>query len=251
MDRMVYIAMSGANETMLAQSNVSHNLANAATPGFKADLNYFKSQAVEGEGMKTRVFGVDTGKATDFMPGTMQQTGRDLDVAIQGEGWFTVQAANGEEAYTRRGDLQVDANGMLSTSNGLPMMGDGGPIAIPPAEKITIGADGTISIIPQGGNAKQMAVVDRSKMVKPEWAQMEKGEDGLMRLKADENGDRPVAEADEAQRLQQGFLEGSNVNTVNEMVKMIELQRRFEMQVKMMKTAKDMADSAATVMRFS
>ncbi len=251
MDRMVYIAMSGANETMLAQSNTAHNLANAATPGFLADLQYFKSQAAKGEGMETRVFGVTEGKVSDFKPGSMQMTGRDLDIAVMGDGWFAVQAPDGQEAYTRRGDLQVDANGLLSTSDGLPMMGEGGPIAIPPAEKISIGADGTISIVPQGASAKEMAVIDRIKMVAPQYDQMEKGMDGLMRMKPDQNGDRPVAEADIEQKLQQGMLEGSNVNTVNEMVNMIELQRRFEMQVKMMKTAKDMADSSATIMRSS
>jgi flagellar basal-body rod protein FlgF len=249
MDRMVYIAMSGANETMLAQANTSHNLANVSTPGFRADLNYFRSKAVEGEGWETRVFGVTEGKTTDFKPGTIQATGRDLDVSVMGEGWFAVQAPDGNEAYTRRGDLQVDANGLLTTSNGLPMMGEGGPIAIPPAETITIGSDGTISIIPLGADAKQLAVIDRIKMVAPQYDQMEKDMDGLMRLKADDNGDRPTAEADASIRLQQGMLEGSNVNAVNEMVNMIELQRRFEMQVKMMKTAKDMADSSATIMR--
>jgi len=250
MDRMLYVAMSGANETLLAQANVSNNLANASTPGFLADLNYFRTHKVEGEGMQTRFNGVDHGNAPDFKPGTISSTGRDLDIALQGDGWFVVQAPDGSEAYTRRGDLQIDPNGFVTTSNGLPMMGAGGPIVIPPAEKVSIGSDGTISIIPIGAGPNETAEVDRIMMVAPEYAQMEKGEDGLMRMKANENGERPLAPPDPEQRLQQGMLEGSNVNTVNEMVNMIELQRKFEMQIKMMKTAKEMADNSASMMRF-
>ena len=250
MDRMLYVALSGANETAIAQSNVSNNLANASTPGFLADLNYFRSVPIDGEGDKTRVNAVDHGNAVDFKPGTKMTTGRDLDIALQGDGWFVVQAPDGSEAYTRRGDLQIDPNGFVTTSNGLPMMGAGGPIVIPPAEKVSIGSDGTISIIPIGAGPNETAEIDRIMMVAPEYAQMEKGEDGLMRMKADENGDRPLAPPDPNQRLQQGMLEGSNVNTVNEMVDMIELQRKFEMQIKMMKTAKEMADSSASMMRF-
>ena len=244
MDRMLYVAMSGAKETLHAQTATSNNLANASTTGFLADLQQFRSMPVYGEGKPTRVYALSERPATDFKHGSVQMTGRDLDVAVAGDGWLTVQANDGTEAYTRRGDLQVDPNGLIKTGNGLPLMGDGGPIAIPPADKITIGADGTISIVPQGGDPTQLAVVDRIKMVSPQYDQMEKGLDGLMRLK----GGQP-APADAAQRLIQGALASSNVNTVNEMVNMIELQRKFEMQVKMMKAADEMANASASLMR--
>ncbi len=244
MDRMLYIAMSGAKETMLSQANTSNNLANASTTGFVADLNQFRSMPVFGQGQPTRVYAMNERPATDFTPGSKMMTGRDLDVAMAGDGWFAVQAKDGNEAYTRRGDLQIDANGLITTGNGLPLLGDGGPIAIPPADKVTIGTDGTISIVPQGGNPTQMAVIDRIKMVAANYDEIEKSLDGLMRLKSGNN-----APADPAQRLLQGFLESSNVNTVNEMANMIELQRRFEMQVRMMKTAGEMAEGSATIMR--
>lgn len=244
MDRMLYIAMSGAKETLLSQQATSNNLANATTTGFVADFHQFRSMPVFGEGQPTRVYAMSERPATDFKPGSMMMTGRDLDVAVSTGGWLAVQAADGGEAYTRRGDLQVDANGLVTTGNGLPLMGDGGPIAIPPADKITIGSDGTISIVPQGGDPTQLAVVDRIKMVAGQYDQLEKGNDGLMRLKSGE-----PAEADATQRLLQGVLESSNVNGVKEMVSMIELQRRFEMQVKMMKTANEMATSSASIMR--
>ena len=244
MDRMLYIAMSGAKETMHSQSTTSNNLANASTSGFLADLQQFRSMPVFGPGQATRVYAMSERPATDFAPGAKMMTERDLDVAVSGDGWFAVQSKDGNEAYTRRGDLQIDANGLVTTGNGLPLLGDGGPIAIPPAEKVTIGSDGTISIVPEGGDPTQLAVIDRIKMVAPHFDQMRKGQDGLMRLESGE-----PAEADAAQRLVQGFLESSNVNAVNEMVNMIELQRRYEMQVRMMKTADEMASGAASLLR--
>ena len=244
MDRMLYVAMSGARETLIAQGNASNNLANANTSGFLADLNQFRSMPVFGDGHPTRVYAMDERPGSDFSHGSVQQTGRDLDVAVKDGGWIAVQGADGNEAYTRRGDLKVDTNGLLTTGNGLPVMGNGGPIALPPFDAIDIGTDGTISIRPQGAAANEVAVIDRIKLVAPQYEQMLKGEDGLMHLKSGEQ-----AEAAAEQRLVSGALEASNVNVVNEMVDMIELSRRFEMQIKMMKTAEDNAQAAASILR--
>ena len=244
MDRMLYVAMSGAKETMLAQANNSNNLANANAPGFLADLQQFRSMPVFGDGYPTRAYGLSERPGTDFTHGDQVHTGRDLDVAIAGEGWFAVQARDGSEAYTRRGDLTVDVNGLLTTGNGLPVLGNGGPIAIPPAEKLDIGPDGTISILPLGQSAAQMAVIDRIKMVNPANDQLAKGRDGLLRLKSGE-----AADEDGALRLNSGVFEGSNVNIVNAMVDMIELSRRYEMQVKMMQTAKSIEEASTRIMR--
>ena len=244
MDRMLYVAMSGDKETMLAQASNSNNLANANAPGFLADLQQFRSMPVFGDGYPTRAYGLSERPGTDFTHGDQVHTGRDLDVAIAGEGWFAVQARDGSEAYTRRGDLTVDVNGLLTTGNGLPVLGNGGPIALPPAEKLEIGPDGTISILPLGQNATEMAVIDRIKMVNPASDQLVKGKDGLVRLKSGE-----AAEEDGALRLNSGVFEGSNVNIVNAMVEMIELSRRYEMQVKMMQTAKTMEEASTRIMR--
>lgn len=244
MDRMVYIAASGAGETLVAQGNAANNLANANTTGFLADLNQFRSMPVFGAGHPTRVYALDERAQTDFNHGAIQETGRDLDIAVKTGGWFAVQGRDGSEAYTRRGDLRFDANGVLTTGNGLPVMGNGGPIALPPFDSVLIGADGTISIRPQGAAANELAVIDRIKMVAPMFDELNKGEDGLMRLP---NGEE--ADADAEQRLVSGALESSNVNIVDEMVNMIELSRRFEMQVKMMKTAEENASSSAALLR--
>lgn len=244
MDRMLYVAMSGASETLLAQSTNSHNLANANTTGFLADLQQFRSMPVFGEGFPTRVYALSERPKLDFTPGPIHATERDLDVAVKGDGWITVQAPDGSEAYTRAGDLQIDANGLLMTGTGLPVIGNSGPIAIPPAEKIEFATDGTISIRPLGQGANALAVIDRIKLVNPSIDSLDKGEDGLIRLK-----DGTVAQADANAQLVAGYLEGSNVNMVDAMVDMIELARRFEMQVKMMKTAEETDSASASLLR--
>ncbi len=244
MDRSLFVVMSGAKETLHAQAAVSNNLANVNTAGFKADLEQFRSMPVFGPGHPSRVYALDERPATDFDPGATQTTGRDLDIAIKGEGWITVQAPDGSETYTRRGDLRVSPNGLLETGNGLPVMGENGPIAIPPAQKIDIGQDGTISIVPLGENPDTLVIVDRIKLVNPDPAQLEKGLDGLIRLKNGESAD-----ADANVTLIPGSLEGSNVNSVSALVEMIELARRFELQIKMMKTAEEDADATAQLLR--
>jgi flagellar basal-body rod protein FlgF len=244
MDRMLYVAMSGAKETLLAQSANNSNIANASTTGFKADLQQFRSMPVFGNGHPTRVYAMSERPATDFSPGPVVQTGRDLDVAINGEGWIAVQARDGTEAYGRAGDFRTDANGFLTTGAGLAVLGDGGPIAIPPAEKVMIGSDGTISIRPIGAQANELAIVERIKLVNPALSDLTKGPDGLIRRK-----DGQPAEADAAVRVVQGAIEGSNVNPAGALVDMIELSRKFELQVKMMKTADENAQQSASILK--
>jgi flagellar basal-body rod protein FlgF len=242
MDRMLYIAMSGAKQTMLAQAVVSNNLANANSTAFRADLAAFRAMPVYGEGAPTRVYAMAERAATDVAPGVIQSTGRELDMAIEGEGWFAVQARDGNEAYTRAGDLRIAAGGMLVTGAGHPVLGNGGPIVIPAAEKIEIGVDGTISIQPVGQAASALAVVDRIKLVRPDAAELVKGDDGLMRAQ-----DGTPFDADANVSLTSGALETSNVNTVEALVQQITLARQFELQVKLMRTAAE-NDAATTQM---
>jgi flagellar basal-body rod protein FlgF len=238
--------MSGAKETLLAQATNSSNLANANTPGFLADLQQFRSMPVYGDGYPTRVYALSERPNIDFKSGSIVHTGKELDVALNGKGWIAVQAPDGSETYTRRGDLKLDANGLLTTGNDLPVIGNGGPIAIPPAEKIDIAPDGTISIRPLGQAANELAIVDQIKMINPENSEMEKGMDGLMRLK-----EGATAEPDSSLQLVSGALESSNVNVVDSMVDMIELARRFEIQVKMMKTAEEMEQGSTSILQMS
>jgi flagellar basal-body rod protein FlgF len=246
MDRSLYIAMSGAKQTLLAQTANANNLANSQTTGFKSDLEQFRSMPVFGDGFPTRVYAMTERPGTDLSQGAMQTTGRDLDVAINGEGFFVVQGADGSEAYTRAGDLRVTPEGLLQTGAGLQILGQDGPISIPPAEKLSIGSDGTISMIPLGSNATTLAVVDRIKMVKPALDNIEKGSDGLLHTK-----DGQLLEASSDVSLAQGVLEGSNVNAIEAMVGMIELARNFELQSKVMKNADENSAISAKLMQMA
>ncbi len=244
MDEMIYIAMTGAKQTEYAQAINSNNLANVSTTGFRADLHAFSSVPVEGPGVETRVNAVVDSYGTDFSNGPVANTGRDLDIAIQGGGFIAVQAPDGTEAYTRRGDLQESAGGLLTTGSGHLVMGEGGPVAIPPASKITIGGDGTISIQPLGQGPETLSQLDRLKLVNPDPSQLYKGEDGLFRLQDD-----AVAEADANVKVLSGQLEQSNVNVAKTLVNMIELARQYEMQVNVIRTSEENADQAAQIMR--
>lgn len=246
MDRSLYIAMSGAKQTLLAQTANANNLANANTTGFKADLEQFRSQPVFGAGFPTRVYAQNENPGTNFTAGALQTTGRNLDVAVSGDGWLAVQSPSGAEAYTRAGDLRVGPEGLLQTGSGLQVIGQGGPIAVPPFEKLDIGKDGTISIIPLGNNAANVAVIDRIKLVNPPLETLEKGADGLIHSK----DAAPVA-ADANVNLVPGALEASNVNSIQAMVDMIELAKSFELQTKVMNTAKDNANASSELLKLA
>ena len=233
MDKLLYIASSGANQDLVATSLRANNLANAQTNGFKAQLEQARSMPVYGEGLPTRVFAMTESPTNNYESGPMIQTGRDLDVAVQGDGWFAVQDAQGNEAYSRDGNFQLGADGVLEDVHGNMVMGDTGPIFLPvPLDNLNIAADGTISIRPQGAPESVLEEVGRLKLVKPEYRDMERGNDGLFRLQ-----DGSIAQADETVAIRTGMLEGSNVNAIDEMVNMLSLQRHYELQVKMMKKA--------------
>lgn len=237
MDRLIYLAMSGAKATMQRQDIVAHNLANVSTVGFKAELAAFRSVPVQGQGASTRAFALETTPGYNVDAGPIQTTGRNLDVAMKGNAWLAVQATDGTEAYTRAGSLQVNAEGLLTTGNGLTVLGDGGPITMPPNAEYLIGADGSISA--KVGNQRS-TVVGRLKLVTPE-APLTRGTDGLMRA-AEE------LPADAGARLQDGALEGSNVSAVETMVAMISAARQFEQQMKMLASAQEKEQAATKLL---
>lgn len=241
MDRLIYTAMTGASQAFMRQAGVANNLANASTTGFRAMEHRFRAVPVQGPGSPTRAFVVDASVANVFDQGPLMATGRPLDVAVQGAGWIAVEGANGAEAYTRAGNLQINVNGQLQTASGLNVLGDGGPIAIPPDNSITIAPDGTVSAIPLFGTPNNVNVVGRIKLVNPPEDQLVRGDDGLFRTPA-------PAEVDENVKLAAETLEGSNVNPVDSMVSMISLARQFEMQIKMLQTADANASKASQIL---
>lgn len=244
MDRGLYIAMSGAKEILLAQGINANNLANVNTDGFRADFEQARSMPVFGPVHPSRVYAMTEHPGIDFTAGGLETTGRDLDVAIQGKGWLAVQAKDGSETYTRAGDLQITQDGMLVTGSGMPVLSENGPIVVPPYQKVEIGEDGTVSVIPIGNNAVGLTAIAQMKLVEPPLDQLKKGEDALLRLK--EGGTTP---ASANVKLITGALESSNVNPVESMVQMIELQRQFELNIKMMKTLENTESAGSQLMK--
>lgn len=244
MDRVIYTAMTGAKHLFNQQAGVAHNLANASTTGFRAQEHKFRAVPVQGEGMPTRVFAVDASVADDFSAGPLTFTGRPLDVAIHGKGWLAVQSADGGEAYTRAGSFVFDPDGQLQTRDGRMVMGDGGPITIPPDSKVTIAPDGTISAVPETGAQNAVNVIGRLKLVNPPEGDLVRGGDGLFRLR-----DGSAAPNDETVRVASETLEGSNVNVVDSMVSMISLARQFDMQMRLIQNAQTNDQQASRLLQ--
>lgn len=242
---MLYLAMSAAKNTLQAQAIVSHNLANASTTGFRADLLQFRSMPVFGAGKASRVYALPERPGTDFSPGRIDHSGNELDVAIDGEGLIAIQMPDGSEAYTRAGDLHMTSTGLLENGAGYPVLGNAGPISIPQAEKIEIAVDGTVSVRPSGQDEKTLVTVDRIKLVNPALELIYKGLDGQFRLK-----DSSLAAADANVRIIPGALESSNVNMVSALVDMIALARQFEMNIRTMHSVEENDQSATQILRF-
>jgi flagellar basal-body rod protein FlgF len=244
MDRFLYVSMTGAKETLRAQTVNNHNLANASTTGFRADLSAFQSRAVAGTGYASRTYATNATVGWDASQGALTSTGRDLDVGIQGPGWIAVQGADGREAYTRAGDLRIEPTGLLLNGAGQQVMGEGGPISIPPHTSLMIAADGTISIVPVGQGPETTSQVGRIKLVNPPAESLVRGDDGLFRTV-----DGSDAPPDASVRVASGVLEASNVNIADAMVNMIELSRHFDLQVKAMRTAEENAAASAQLLK--
>ncbi len=246
MDRLIYTAMTGAKHALEQQATTSHNLANATTTGFRAQIDQFRAVPVQGAILPTRAFVVDSTTGSDFRSGVIQQTGRELDVAVQGDGWIVVQADDGNEAYTRNGSLKLDENGVLQTHDGRNVMGDGGPLSIPPGRNVTIGKDGTVSLVPDGSDATGLTSIGRLKLVNPPAESLVRGDDGLFRIK-----DGQTAAVDPNVKVIGGALESSNVNVVDAMVNMISLARSFDMHMKLLQNAESNDSKASQLLSLS
>jgi len=242
MDKLLFTAMSGASRVMMAQQVHANNLANVNTSGFRADIEQAESIAVKGQGYNSRTLVAARAGGTDFSSGALQNTDNPFDMAIRGEGFFAVEAGENDEAYTRAGNFHLDAEGGLMLGD-RPVVGDGGPVMIPPYQQLDVGTDGTISIVPQGGGLVQE--VGRLKLVKPDLANLHKSQDGLFRVA----GAGGQAEMDETVTVASGYLESSNVNAIDALINNMSLSRNFEFQVKMMKTAEDLATAGNRIVR--
>lgn len=246
MDRLIYTAMTGAKHILNQQATTSHNLANATTSGFRAQLDSFRAVPVVGEALPTRTFVVDATVGTNFASGTIHQTGNGLDVAVHGKGWITVQLEDGSEAYTRSGNLKLTENGILQTQSGINVMGDGGPISVPPDVEVSFAKDGTVSGVSTNTTPNIVTALGRLKLVNPPEETLVRGDDGLFRTK-----DGNPAEADENVVVVGGAVEGSNVNVAEAMVNMISLARNFEMHMNLLKNAESNSAKATQILSLS
>jgi flagellar basal-body rod protein FlgF len=244
MDRLIYTALSGMRGAMARQTTTANNLANANTTGFRAEMSSASALWVRGSGLQSRAPVSQEVVAADMAPGSVNQTGRDMDVAIRGDALLAVQADDGSEAYTRRGDLQVSPSGVVTTGDGHPVLGDGGPLTLPPADSVRIANDGAIWIVPAGGDPNQPQQVDRLKLANPAGARVQKGLDGLFRVV-----DGGALPSDPDARIIPHALEGSNVNTSQTLIDMIEASRSWDTQLQLITQAREMDTSAADLMR--
>ena len=227
--QMMYLALTGLNATMDRMTSATNNLANASTTAFKAQQPVFQAQPLFGQGLADRVDVAAARDAVNFKAGPIEGTGRDLDVAVKGEGWIAVQAKDGSTALTRNGSLSISATGVLQSSDGNPVLGKGNaPITLPPLQKVTIGTDGTISGVAVGQTPDQIATINRIMLVNPPTSTLTRRSDGLFA-----QPDRPTPDA--SVQLQVGALEGSNANPIETMMSMIENTRAFQMQTELMR----------------
>jgi flagellar basal-body rod protein FlgF len=241
MDRMIYTAMTGANAAQHRQQLLSNNLANASTPGFRAELATFRAVPVRGDGSTTRVFALEATAGHSDAPGPVTNTGRNLDVAVRGGSYLSVQGLDGTEAYTRAGALEVNPEGTLVSAQGLPVLSDGGPLTVPSGAQVDIGEDGTVTARVPGQPGQALG---KLKLVTPDDEnRLRRGEDGLFRPV---QGD--TLDADATARVQSGALEGSNVNPIEAMVGMIAVARQFEVQMRMLQNGEKNDQTAAQLL---
>lgn len=243
MDKLAYTTVNAMKSLMNRQTAIANNMANSETIGFKADMVSAKAQYLNGPGHESRAMSVERDMQADMNGGAIMQTDRSLDIALEGDAMLAVQDADGEEAYTRRGDLKIAPSGALLTGDGFPILGDAGPVTLPPSERVDIGADGTITIVPVGGDPAQPQQISRLKLVSSTGSEMSKGSDTLFHVPDD--GVLPV---DENARVMSGALEKSNVNMTSALVDMIETSRAWETQARLLKMTEELDSSGAGIM---
>ncbi|MBS0967478.1 flagellar biosynthesis protein FlgF [Chimaeribacter arupi] len=250
MDHAIYTAMGAASQTLNMQAVTANNMANASTPGFKAQLSAFRAVPLDGDTLQTRTLVAASTPGSNDTQGPLTTTGRPLDVALQQDGYLAVRLPDGSEAYTRNGDIQINANSQL-TAGGLPVMGDGGPIEVPPSAQLTIAADGTITALNAGDSPSTTAQVGKLKLVRAQAGELERGDDGLFHTAANGPQAGGALAADPQMRLMPGVLEGSNVKPVETMVDMIANARRFEMQMKVISSVNENEQQANSLLSLS
>ena len=248
MDRSIYTALNSMSILRDNQSVTSQNLANVSVPGFQKDvqINFSSVYLDRDKGIDPRVMALQEPGGFDNTPGPMSQTGSPMDIAIDGNGFFIVQPSSGGKiAMSRRGDFGVSADGILTDGTGTkPLSTDLEPIVVPPYRTITISGNGIIEIEPLNGPVGQKVRVAQLATTAGSEVPLTKTIDGFVRPV-----DGTVPEPDNRALLLNGFLEGSNVKSVDELVAGIDQSRAYEVNVKFLTTAKEIDEATASLMR--
>ncbi|PNU02672.1 flagellar basal body rod protein FlgF [Novosphingobium guangzhouense] len=249
MDRLIYTAVSGMNASMNRERVIASNMANAQTIGFKAEIlqatpTTLVPSAPGSPQLEVRSLSSSEVSAASMKAGGLNRTNYPLDIAMQGDAMLAVQAMDGQESYTRRGDLSITVTGVLQNGDGLPVIGQSGPITVPPGAKVTIGPDGGVLASDPDTPDAAPQVLDKLKLVSTAGTQIAKDVAGQFRVP---NGG--VLPVDENAQVIPGALEQSNVNPSEVLTEMIAAQRLFDMRTKLVKTAGDLDEAGARLMR--
>lgn len=243
MDHLIYTAYSGMSASVVQQRVIASNLANTQTTGFRAELLVATPTTVKGSGLEARAMADAQVSGASMKQGDLMQTGNPLDIALTGDTMLAVQAGDGSEAYTRRGDLTIDANGTLVNGEGLPVLSDSGPITVPAGNKVTIAPDGTVLASDPAQGEAPPEPIGKLKLATTTGTQLEKGLDGLFRVVGG-----GVLPADDGAKVITGSLEKSNVNATQVLVDMVAAQRLFDMRTKVIAAAKDNDEKSTALM---
>ncbi|MGB3470226.1 MAG: flagellar basal body rod protein FlgF [Erythrobacter sp.] len=244
MDRLIYTALTSMNAAMNRQRAVANNLANASTPGFRGEVFAVTSATLKDGSIEARALAKGNVRGADMTTARINTTGQPLDLAVQGDALLAYQSPEGGEYYSRRGDLRVTATGVLENGEGLAVLGvGGGPITVPQGFRISIGEDGSVLATDPAAPNVPAEAVDQIKLVSPEGTMLAKGIDSF--LKVPGGG---VLPPDPTARVTTGALEGSNVETAETLVDMIDAQRAFEQRARIIKTAGELDEASSRLM---
>lgn len=243
MDRMIYTALTGMNAALARQRAVASNLANAQTTGFRAETFSLKPLTLRGPQLEARAMTEGAVRGADMSAGRVVPTGRPLDIAVRGGALIALQATDGSEVYSRRGDLTVGVGGVLENGDGRPVIGEAGPITVPPGREVTIATDGSVLAADPAAPDAPAENIGRIKLASPAGSAILKDLDGFLRVP-----DGGVLPADPTAEVEAGALEQSNVDTSATLIEIIEAQRSFERRSKLFSTAGEIDQAGSRLM---
>ena len=246
MDRLIHTAFTGLTSSMSRQRVIASNMANSQTIGFRADMVAMTPMTLDGPGLEVRAMNDTEVRGANMKAGSITQTGKPLDLAMEGDVMLAVQGRDGGEAYSRRGDLSIAPSGLLVNGDGAPVVGESGPITIPPGRQLIIGPDGQLLLRDPATPDAPPTRLDRLKLASPAGTRIEKGLDGLFRVFGG-----GVLPNDEEGSVLVGALEQSNVNASEVLVEMVDAQRLFELRTKLVQTAREIDEGGASLMRIT